>query len=87
MTGGIVRNEVLGFSLMMEMALQRNDYKGGWQDMSTGEIMDRIYEEMRELNAARKALYKSTDSASEIEAVKKEAINVANFCMMMVDVL
>lgn len=93
---GVVRNEVLGFSLMMEKALQRNDYKGGWQSMSTGQIMTRIYEEMRDLNTARKALDKvkgnvvmgiTSDPAREREDVKRQAINVANFCMMMVDVL
>lgn len=84
---GVVRNEVLGFSLMMEMALKRNDYKGGWQYMAPSQIMNRIYDEVRELNKARKILDKGVVSFREIEAAKKEAIDVANFCMMMVDVL
>lgn len=93
---GLVRNEVLGFSLMMEKVLQRNDFKGGWRNMSTSEIMDRVYDEVRELNVARKTLDKSIGnvimgkadhSIQEQEDVKRKAINVANFCMMLVDVL
>lgn len=84
---GVVRNEVIGFSLMMEMALQRNDHKGGWQNMSPSQIMNRIYDEVRQLNAARKVLEKGAVSQREIDRTKKEAINVVNFCMMMVDVL
>lgn len=73
---------VLAFAKRMEYKLSLNRRKGdrqGWLKMSEKEILDRIDDEVEELNEAF-ALSVTPD-----EAIAMEAADVANFCMMMAD--
>ena len=81
------RDQLKRFTDRMEVTLRENDYKGGWSHMTHGQIMTRIYEEIRELNEARKNLPWGTPSVDQINAVQKETIDTANFCMMLFDIL
>ncbi len=82
-----LRPEVLGFAVMMEAVLAQNDWKGGWQDMEYADILERLDEELAELKETFAPLKTRFWTFSERETAKKEAIDVANFCMMLVDVL
>jgi hypothetical protein len=82
-----LRPEVIGFAVMMETVLVQNDWKGGWQDMEYDEILERIDQELAELKEAFTPLKTRFWATSEQENAKKEAIDVANFCMMLVDSL
>lgn len=81
-----LRPEVTGFAVMMETVLAQNDWKGGWQDMDYDEIIERIDQELNELKAALRPA-QGFLSAREREVAKKEAVDVANFCMMLLDLL
>ena len=75
-----VRGAVLDFAVNhMEPVLQKNDHKGGWEDMTPRQIMTRILQEVEEL---RKAIYRQDPEPDEMIS---EATDIANFCMMLVD--
>lgn len=44
-----IRPEVAAFAVRMEEVLQKNDWKGGWQEMHPLEVLIRLQEELREL--------------------------------------
>jgi len=73
-----LRPEVAAFARLMEDRLQANEQKGGWKGCSVSWLFDRLMGEANELS-------------HELEAraymwVDKEAADVANFAMMIVDV-
>ena len=76
-----VRPEVMRFAEAMEKVLQKNDFKGGWDEMSLGEIFDRIEVEFKEAGDA----WDSVKKREHYEKVSLELIDVANFCMMFYD--
>lgn len=81
--------EVLGFRVpllrfvwAMERVLRKNDHKGGrlnWLKEDATDLAVRLKEEVRELDAAM-------GSPRDIWRIGSEAIDVANFAMMIVDV-
>lgn len=62
----------------MEFALQKNDWKGGWQDDRMFDLLERLREETDEL---RDALF----VAKNFEDIIKESADIANFAMMIAD--
>lgn len=78
---GIPRPEVMNFAKAMETTLRKNDYKGGWSEMSLGTIFALVLTEIREAEAAWEAVNKR----EHYERVSEELIDVANFCMMFYD--
>lgn len=84
-----IRLAVMEFAELMEEVLQENDHKGGWANEDFDYLFDRLTEEKREL---RNLFYRPDfmlslelkPSKSKKEAIK-EAVDVANFCMMIVD--
>lgn len=93
-----VRPEVHRFALFMEHVLRENDFKGGWQDMSHEQLLKRLKDEVKELGQALDALPKPCGCRSvgdcmhgifgpDEETVAREAVDVANFAMMLTDVL
>jgi len=74
-----VRDCVQQFAQQMEQTLKDNDYKGGWDHMSPLELLNRLKEETSEL---ADALEGGEESASI-----KEAIDVANFAMMIFNII
>lgn len=78
LTESTPRTEVLIFSEAMERVLRKNDHKGGWGEMSLGEIFDRVQEEFQEAEDA----WESVKKREHYEKVSEELVDVANFCMM-----
>jgi len=67
------------FSQLMMKRLEENDDKGGWDDCDPSWLITRLGDEARELI---EAYLKSGD-----REIIEEAVDVANFAMMIVDVL
>lgn len=74
-----LRPEVQWFAELMEFVLRANDHKPGWKADSEEALLDRLHEEVAELR---------TEILSEdrVDHVVKEAVDVANFAMMIADV-
>lgn len=71
------RKVVQDFAIQMELTLQDNDHKGGWEDMADEEIIARILQETSEVITDKACI---TGNSPE-----REAIDVANFAMMLWD--
>ena len=74
------REELLNFATDMEITLKLNDYKGGWEHESVDYLMKRLDDGITELKIA-------LDFAQSAEEKKRECVDVANFAMMLYDVL
>ncbi len=75
-----LRSEVQEFAQMMEKKLRAKDYKGGWQDESIEDwLFPALWEEVLELALAIR------ENKSEV-LIAEEAVDVANFAMMIADV-
>lgn len=87
-----LRPEVAAFAQLMERTLRENDHKGGWKPCRAGWILQRLIEETDELHhviAVRDSLRrKNRGEMAETLAdeATREAINVANFALMIADV-
>lgn len=80
------RPEVQRFALLMEQKLRENDHKGGWQRDRWRDLSRRLDEEHGELRAVAAGC--SADASAERRGeVAREAADVANFAMMIADVL
>ena len=73
----MVREEVHDFAEAMEKVLKENDDKDGWEECSNLYLIQRLVEETSEL-------MKYLD-AGEFGDMCKEAVDVANFAMMIFD--
>lgn len=73
-----VRLEVRRFSLLMELKLRKNDYKGGWQDVSAAKLLELLEGEVKEL---REAL-----AEGDALDIAQECADIANYAMMIADV-
>lgn len=72
------RPEVLAFARLMEDRLQANENKGGWRGCHVVWLFNRLMGEARELEHEL--------DTEQYLWVDKEAADVANFAMMIVDV-
>lgn len=72
------RASVERFSFLMEEVLRQNDYKGGWTESSIMYLEHRLVEEVGEYF---KVAYRS--NIGDRRMIKKELIDIANFCMML----
>jgi len=73
------RDSVLKFSLAMEKKLRRNDYKGGWMDCDPWWLLDRVKDEIDEIESAMLKGLKPN-------RVTSECADVANLAMMVAEV-
>lgn len=71
-----VRDEVKRFSQIMEQKLQMNDHKGGWDDMSVKDLVNRLCQEVLELDRA-------ITMGEDKKNIVFESADVANFAMMV----
>lgn len=71
------RETVEWFADMMELVLQANDFKGGWEDCEVEYLLFKLGEEYAELYMAIKESKKSE--------ITKEAADLANVAMMLAD--
>lgn len=75
----VLRPSLLRFALEMERKLKDNDHKPGWEDDDNNDLFERILDEAREL---RDAIENSVPLPTR---VIEEAVDVANFAMMIAD--
>jgi len=91
-----LRPEVLAFARAMELKLQANDHKGGWQSLSRDDLSELLIGELVELLAAlhlNEETLKSiiTDACASLDWTdfqsnpSLEALDVANIAMMIHD--
>lgn len=73
------RPEVVWFASAMEQKLRANDHKRHWRDMSIQYLSMRLTQERKELYAAI--------ASGDATKVLNEAADVANFAMMVADVV
>lgn len=73
-----VRMEVRRMSLLMELKLRKNDFKGGWANMRPEEILSLLKAEVAELE-------KAIESGDPLD-IALEAADVMNYAMMISDV-
>lgn len=85
MTDLELRPEVAAFAQLMERELRANDHKGGWAREHPGPLMDRLWEEARELSFYFGPGSRG-DYATWAAQIGSEAADVANFAMMIADV-
>lgn len=78
----IVRPEVQAFGQAMEQVLAENDSKGGWMDETDQYLLERLKDEVKELEQAIEACEQGERNH---EAIMKEACDVGNFAMMIHD--
>lgn len=76
-----LRPAVQRFAEAMEKLLRENDHKNGWEHLTNSQIFSRITDERDEL------LIALTDPADFSRGckVRHEAVDLANFCMMLFD--
>lgn len=74
-----VRFEVWQFARLMEKKLAQKDlqYPNGWKDRDPDYLLKRVKDEVKELDEA----------LSKGRGAKGECVDIANFCMMIVDIL
>ena len=75
---GSCRTSVNWFAEQMELKLRDNDHKGGWARCEHSWLLDRLKQEVVELE-------KELDQVDNQENVIKEAADVANFALMIAD--
>ena len=90
-----IRPSVMHFAAHMERVLEANDHKGGWLKMSDVDVVDRIGSEIAELDQAVQDRLDASDCDCDYcesgstqvltGRVAAEAIDVANYAMMLID--
>lgn len=82
------RPVVMRFAEAMERELRENDHKGGWDDESWRQLLPRLKEESNELrDMLRGGPSKWLTYANFAECILSEAADIANFAMMIADVV
>ncbi|MNB67556.1 hypothetical protein D3C87_1016800 [compost metagenome] len=89
----ILRPEVQWFAEQMELMLQANEYKGGWQTESKQLLTQSLIRNVYHLEAANQLLSRwhkhfpiyAEQIDSMFSDVMRRSANVANFAMMIAD--
>jgi len=76
-----IRPELSRFAEIMERKLKANDHRGGWRTCDPLFLLARLLEEAGELAGA------VCSPAYDRRLIQKEAADVANFAMMIADVV
>ena len=77
-----IRPELLKFAEAMEVVLQENDYKGSVTTVPCDVAVERLWDEMRELDRAAWGHISIITQSGERKRIQKEAVDVANFALM-----
>lgn len=77
-----IRESVKQFSILMECKLRNNEYKGNWKNCSNSYLIQRAFEELQEV---KKSFQLSFNQINLDNNLVFEAVDVANFCMMIFD--
>lgn len=75
------REPIVAFSRLMESNLRANDHKGvdGWRSMQLRWLLGRLRQEVEELDCAL--------HAKDAQMIETECADVANFAMMIADIV
>lgn len=79
-----IRESLRNFVIEMEKVLRDNDYKGGWKAESLEYLIKRAMTELGELSDAL-LRYQHNDHQDNAAMVVREAVDVANYMMMIAD--
>ena len=78
------RDSVIKFAYAMEAVLRQNDYKGGWSRCTPERLIKKLHEEEEELeNTFNETMELSSPVWNYTKETRKEAVDVANLCMMI----
>lgn len=78
--GAVTPRPAVGwFAEQMELRLRANDHKGGWKNCRVFLLLNRLFDEARELYDA--VCYAQSDTKNIIQ----ECADIANFAMMIAD--
>ncbi len=83
----MLRPKLVAFARVMERKLRENDHKGGWEDEDIEWLMERLTGEVAELSKALTTPNDGPLSERRRRSAVREAADVANFAMMVADVL
>ena len=72
-----LRPEVLAFARLMEVKLRQNDHRPGWKNESLEWLFGRLMDETEEL--------RTSILRDSMRPITPEAVDVANFAMMIAD--
>lgn len=75
-----LRPELKTFAEVMEIYLRLNDPNGGWKDESLEYLFNRLEDEVSEMRTA-------LSNPDFPEGIQTECVDIANFAMMIFDVL
>lgn len=73
------RAEVNTFAQLMERELRENDHRGGWGEASPQQLMNMVWGDVQKLDSALER--------GDLVKAREQAADVANGCMMLLDVL
>lgn len=77
-----IRKAVMEFAEAMERVLRENDYKGKPEDCPLDTAVDRLWDELRELDRAAYGHVNIDTTDERLEEIRGEAVDVANFALM-----
>lgn len=78
-----LRPAVQRFAEAMERILRENDHKGSVTNVRCDVAMDGLWDEVRELDRAAWGHVNISTTRPEKNAIQKEAVDVANFALMV----
>jgi hypothetical protein len=82
----VLRPEVSAFAQRMESILRKNDDKGGWSGMLLPQLLERLHDEVIELdNILDEYTLDYLPSEHVLNSIINEAVDVSNFAMMIAD--
>lgn len=80
------RKEIEWFASEMEKKLKENDYKGGWKKCHIWWLVNKLKDEVKELEDTIEKAFEEKDELTEIsEDVISECADIANYSMMIAD--
>ena len=75
------------FAEYMEDVLRENDWKCGWHGMTISRLIQRTQEELDEVKEVSMEHIPANAIIDNLKRMKKEVADVANFCMMLNDII
>lgn len=85
-----LRPEVIEFAKAMEKVLKENDYKMHWTESDVHSLFEKAKREMRELEESLGYICRECGEKHEpstLHKPEKECVDVANFMMMIFDLI
>ena len=74
-----IRRSVMKFAEAMEEKLRANEHKKGWADCASLDLLVKLIKAKNELIVA-------VEETEDPVAIRTEAVDVANYCMMLFEI-